>query len=139
MGRKVIGDFCFWKRPYSYQCLPLRTKNTLGITNNKYRKTLKGRKKEGSLGTLELEEQHGNRFPSLLITTHTSQTGWSRASYPESPSSSTAQTRRALRGQPSGQMVKFAHSALAAPGFTNLDPGHGPSTTHQVTLRQRAT
>ena len=43
------------------------------------------------------------------------------------------------RGQHSGRVVKFAHSALAAQGFAGSDPGRGRSTTHQAMLGQRPT
>lgn len=42
-----------------------------------------------------------------------------------------------VRGQPGGVVVTFTCSALAAPGFTGLDPGRGLSTAHQATLRWR--
>ena len=32
-------------------------------------------------------------------------------------------------------MVKFKHSASVAQGFVTLDPGHGPSTTHEAMLK----
>ena len=38
-------------------------------------------------------------------------------------------------GRPCGQVVKLAHSATAAQGFSGSDPGHGHGTTHQATLR----
>ena len=38
-----------------------------------------------------------------------------------------------LVGRPCGQVVKFAHSALAAQG---LDPGRRHGTAHQAMLRQ---
>uniref|UniRef100_A0A9L0IGI3 RUN and FYVE domain containing 1 n=1 Tax=Equus asinus TaxID=9793 RepID=A0A9L0IGI3_EQUAS len=41
------------------------------------------------------------------------------------------------QGRPRGRGVKFAHSALAAQGFTSWDPGHGHGTTHQATLRSK--
>ena len=34
-----------------------------------------------------------------------------------------------------GQVVKFAHFALAAQDFAGLDPGHGPGTAYQAMLR----
>ena len=34
------------------------------------------------------------------------------------------------QGWPCGRVVKFAHSTSAAQGFTGLDPGREPSTTH---------
>ena len=43
------------------------------------------------------------------------------------------------RGWPPGQVVKFAHSASAAWGFTGSDPGHGRGTAYQVMLRWHAT
>ena len=44
-----------------------------------------------------------------------------------------------MRGRPCGQVVKFTHSTSAAQGFAGLDPGHGPSTTHQAMVRWRPT
>ena len=44
-------------------------------------------------------------------------------------------TRRT--GSPCGQVVKFMCSAVAAQGFTGLDPGHGHGTSCQAMLRQR--
>ena len=41
-------------------------------------------------------------------------------------------------GSPHGQVVKFARST-AAEGLACLDPGHGPSATHQAMLRWRLT
>ena len=41
-----------------------------------------------------------------------------------------------MRDWPHGWVVKFTCSALAARGFTVLDPGHGPTTTHQAMLRR---
>ena len=35
-----------------------------------------------------------------------------------------------LLGQAHGQVIKFMCSALAAQGFTGLDPGRGHGTTH---------
>ena len=43
------------------------------------------------------------------------------------------------RGQPRGRVVKFVHSALAAQGFAGSDPGRGPVTAHQATVRLRPT
>ena len=42
-------------------------------------------------------------------------------------------------GQPSGRVVKFTHSTLVAQGCSGSDPGRGPSTAHQATLRWRPT
>ena len=39
---------------------------------------------------------------------------------------------------PCGRVVKFAHSALAAQGFTGSDPGCGHGTAHQAMLWQVA-
>ena len=40
---------------------------------------------------------------------------------------------------PGGQVVKCAHSALAAQGFTSSDSGHGRGTALQAMLRWRLT
>ena len=37
-------------------------------------------------------------------------------------------------GKPHNIVVKLARSASVAQGFIGLDPGHGPSTTHQAML-----
>ena len=39
-------------------------------------------------------------------------------------------------GQSHGQVVKFVHSALAAQGFGDSDPGCGHGIARQVMLRQ---
>ena len=44
-----------------------------------------------------------------------------------------------LGGWPRGQVVKFVHSASAAPGFASLNPERGHDTAHQAMLRQRPT
>ena len=41
------------------------------------------------------------------------------------------QLKKNPRGQPHGHVIKFACPALAAQGFTSLDPGHGHGTAHQ--------
>ena len=43
------------------------------------------------------------------------------------------------RGWPHGQVVKFAHSASAAQGFTGSNPGHRHGTAHQAMLRRHPT
>ena len=43
------------------------------------------------------------------------------------------------RGQPHGQVVKFARSTSVAQGFAGSDPGRRHGTTHQATLRRRPT
>ena len=48
-------------------------------------------------------------------------------------------TRSEEEGPAHGQEVKFVPSALVAQSFAGLDPGHGPSTTHQAMLRRRPT
>ena len=42
-------------------------------------------------------------------------------------------------GQPHGRVVKFVCFALAAQGFTSLDPGQGHGTAHQAMLRRHPT
>ena len=42
-------------------------------------------------------------------------------------------------GRPHGRVVKFAHSASPAQGFSGLDPGHGHGTAHQPMVRRRPT
>ena len=46
---------------------------------------------------------------------------------------------RKWQGQPHGQVVKLAPSALAAQRVTSSDLGHRPSMTHQAMLRWRPT
>ena len=43
------------------------------------------------------------------------------------------------RASPVAKWLSSRAPASAAYGFTSLDPGHGPSTTHQAMLRQRPT
>ena len=38
-----------------------------------------------------------------------------------------------------GQVIKFTHSASAAPGFISSDPGRRHGTAQQAMLRQRPT
>ena len=44
-----------------------------------------------------------------------------------------------LWGRPGGPVVKFAHFAWAAQGFTGLDPGRRHGTARQAMLRRRPT
>ena len=44
-----------------------------------------------------------------------------------------------LRGWPHGQVVKFAHSTLAAQGFTGSDPGPEHGAACQAALRRHPT
>ena len=43
------------------------------------------------------------------------------------------------RGQPCGQVVKFARTTSGAQGFASSDPGGRCGTAHQAMLRQRPT
>ena len=41
--------------------------------------------------------------------------------------------------RPHGRVVKFTRSTSAAQRFASSDPGHGPSTARQATLREHPT
>ena len=45
--------------------------------------------------------------------------------------------KNSFGGWPRGRVVKFAHSALVAQGFTGLDPWCGHGIPHQAMLRRR--
>ena len=51
----------------------------------------------------------------------------------------TERIKTRCRGQPCGQVGKFARSASVARGFGSLNPGCGHGTAHQAMLRWRPT
>ena len=84
-----------------------------------------------------LERQRYNKITNISISPTLSEYIWLNKFL--SSKSVRVIIKSHLRGKHHGRVVKFAHSAWAAQGFTGSNPGHGCGTAHQAMLKQRPT